>query len=139
MNPSEGFWEGVGASVGQSPGWMVIGAILVIGIIFITAKYIWPGHERIKMKQLEIQQKQAENDAERNRVNAMIAENMEGLRASNDSLATQTAAMTARLNESAERSRDMGSEVHHIRDTTDSTSELVRDIHHHMLGGEGTD
>ena len=24
MNPGDGFWEGVGQSVGSSPGWMVI-------------------------------------------------------------------------------------------------------------------
>ena len=32
MQPSDGFWEGVGTSVGSSPGWMVIGALLVVGI-----------------------------------------------------------------------------------------------------------
>lgn len=35
MQPSEGFWEGVGASVGTSPWWMVIGALFVIGVLFV--------------------------------------------------------------------------------------------------------
>ena len=146
MQPSEGFWEGVGTSVGASPGWMVIGALLVVGVLFVVAKYIYPGHKEIKMRELDIRQREAENDADRIKANAALAENMRGLRESNDTLATNTAAMTARLNESAVRSREMGGEVteikdtsRHIRDTTDSTHEIVLDIKHHIIGAEGTD
>lgn len=139
MNPSEGFWEGIGQSVGESPGWMVIGAMLVIGVLFIAAKYIIPSRERIRTRELDIREREAQNDSDRIKANAALAENMRGLQESNDNLAQQNAAMTARLNESADRSRDMGHAVDHIKDTTDATSALVKDIHHRIIGGEGTD
>lgn len=40
MEPTSDFWGGVGTAVGTSPGWMVVGALLVIGALFVVAKYI---------------------------------------------------------------------------------------------------
>ena len=138
MQPSDGFWEGVGASVGTSPGWMVIGALLVVGVLFVVAKYVYPGHKEIKMRELDIRQKEAENDAERIKANSALAENMRGLRESNDRLAEQSAALFAGIEESKARSRSMGDEVGHIRATTDHTAEQVEDLHRHFFR-EGTD
>ena len=146
MQPSEGFWEGVGTSVGNSPGWMVIGALLVVGILFVVAKYIYPGHKEIKMRELDIRQREAENDAERIKANSALAENMRGLRESNDQLAQQSAALFAGIEESKERSRGMGEEMSHVRETsdhirgtTDETNALVKDIKRRIIGAEGTD
>ena len=146
MQPSDGFWEGVGASVGTSPGWMVIGALLVVGVLFVVAKYVYPGHKEIKMRELDIRQKEAENDAERIKANSALAENMRGLRESNDRLAEQSAALFAGIEESKARSRGMGEDMSHVRSstdhivgTTDETNELVKDIRRHLVGGEGTD
>ena len=138
MQPSEGFWEGVGASVGSSPGWMVIGALLVVGVLFVVAKYIYPGHKELKMRELGIREREAENDAERIKANSALAENMRGLRESNDRLAEQSAALFAGIEESKARSRSMGDEVGHIRATTDHTAEQVEDLHRHFFR-EGTD
>lgn len=138
MQPGEGFWEGVGASVGSSPGWMVIGALLVVGVLFVVAKYIYPGHKELKMRELGIREREAENDAERIKANSALAENMRGLRESNDRLAEQSAALFAGIEESKARSRSMGDEVGHIRTTTDHTAEQVEDIHRHLFR-EGTD
>ena len=138
MQPGEGFWEGVGASVGSSPGWMVIGALLVVGILFVVAKYIYPGHKELKMRELDIRQREADNDSERIKANAALAENMRGLRESNDQLAQQSAALAAGIEESKARSRSMGDEVGHIRATTDHTAEQVEDLHRHFFR-EGTD
>lgn len=146
MQPSDGFWEGVGASVGTSPGWMVIGALLVVGVLFVVAKYVYPGHKELKMRELDIRQKEAENDSERIKANAALAENMRGLRESNDQLATQSAALFAGIEESKARSRGMGEDMSHVRETsdhirgtTDETNSLVKDIRRHLVGGEGTD
>lgn len=146
MQPSDGFWEGVGASVGTSPGWMVIGALLVVGVLFVVAKYVYPGHKEIKMRELDIRQKEAENDAERIKANAALAENMRGLRESNDQLAQQSAAVFAGIEESKARSRGMGEDMSHVRSatdhivgTTDETNELVKDIKRRIIGAEGTD
>lgn len=139
MQPSEGFWEGVGNSVGTSPGWMVIGALLVVGVLFVVAKYIYPGHKEIKMRELDIRQREADNDAERIKANAALAENMRGLRESNDSIARQFSAQTAGIEESKARSREMGGKVDRIDSTTQHTDTLVEDIHRRIIGAEGTD
>ena len=149
MQPSDGFWEGVGASVGTSPGWMVIGALLVVGVLFVIAKYIYPGHKELKLRELEIREREAKNDSDRIKANAALAENMRGLRESNDQLAKQSAALTAGIEESKTRSRSMGDEVahtkesvDHIRDTTDDTCAMVREIHSVVVvphRAEGTD
>ena len=146
MQPSEGFWEGVGTSVGTSPGWMVIGALLVVGVLFVVAKYIYPGHKELKMRELGIREREAENDAERIKANSALAENMRGLRESNDHLAEQSAALFAGIEESKARSRGMGEDMSHVRETsdhirgtTDETNSLVKDIRRHIVGGEGTD
>lgn len=149
MQPTDGFWEGVGASVGTSPGWMVIGALLVIGVLFVFAKYVYPGHKEMKMKrdesareikmrELDIRQREAENDSERIKANAALAENMRGLRESNDQLAKQSAALAAGIEESKARSRSMSGAVDRIDSTTQHTDTLVEDIHKHIFR-EGTD
>ena len=138
MQPSDGFWEGVGASVGSSPGWMVIGALLVVGVLFVVAKYVYPGHKEIKLRELEIREREAKNDSDRIKANAALAENMRGLRESNDQLAQQSAALAAGIEESKARSRGMGEDMSHVRETTDHTAEQVEDIHRHLFR-EGTD
>ena len=149
MQPSEGFWEGVGTSVGSSPGWMVIGALFVIGVLFVFAKYVYPGWKEMKMKrdensreikmrELDIRQREADNDSERIKANAALAENMRGLRESNDQLAKQSAALAAGIEESKARSRSMSGAVDRIDSTTQHTDTLVEDIHKHIFR-EGTD
>lgn len=149
MQPSDGFWEGVGAGIANSPGWMVIGALLVIGVLFVFAKYVYPGWKELKMKrdesareikmrELDIRQREAENDSERIKANAALAENMRGLRESNDQLAKQSAALAAGIEESKARSRSMSGAVDRIDSTTQHTDTLVEDIHKHIFR-EGTD
>ena len=150
MNPSEGFWEGVGAGIGQSPWWALLGAMLIGGALFVVAKYIYPGYKEMKMKrdesareirmrELDIREREAQNDADRIKANAALAENMRGLRESNDQLAQQSAMLVAGIEESKARSRGMGDKVDHIDRTTSHTDTLVEDIHRHIIGGEGTD
>ena len=146
MEPSTDFWSGVGTGVANSPGWMVVGAILVIGALFVWAKYVHPDNKEIRLREIEVREREAQNDAERIKANSALAENMRGLRESNDHLAQQSAALAAGIEESKTRSRGMGEKVDrmastadHIRDTTDHTHELVEDIRHHLIGGEGTD
>lgn len=146
MQPSDGLWDGVGAGIANSPGWMVVGTVLVIGVLFVVAKYIYPGHKELKMRELGIREREAENDAERIKANSALAENMRGLRESNDRLAEQSAALFAGIEESKTRSRGMGEDMSHVRETsdhirgtTDETNSLVKDIHRHIIDGEGTD
>lgn len=139
MEPGTGFWEGVGAGVADSPGWMVVGSLLVVGVLFIVAKYIVPSVERTKSRELDIRERETQNDSDRIKANAALAENMRGLRESNDTLAQQNAALVAAIEESKARSREMGGKVDRIDSTTQHTDTLVEDIHNHLIGREGTD
>lgn len=142
MEPTGDFWGGVGEGVARADGWMVVAAItlivLVIGVLFVVSKYIYPGHKELRLRELGIREREAENDAERIKANSALAENMRGLRESNDRLAEQSAALFAGIEESKARSRSMGDDVGHIRSTTDHTAEQVEDIHRHLFR-EGTD
>ena len=139
MEPGAGFWEGVGTGIADSPGWMVVGALLVVGVLFVVARYLYPGIKEVKRRELDIREREAENDASRIKANAALAENMRGLRESNDTLAKQSAALAAGIEESKARSRGMGDKVDHIDRTTSHTDTLVEDIHNHLIGREGTD
>ena len=139
MEPTGDLWAGVGTSVATSPGWMVVGALLVVGALFVVARYIYPGVKEVKLRELDIREREAENDASRIKANAALAENMRGLRESNDTLAKQSAALAAGIEESKARSRGMGDKVDHIDRTTSHTDTLVEDIHNHLIGREGTD
>ena len=139
MEPTGDFWGGVGSSVATSPGWMVVGALLVVGVLFVWAKYVHPDNKEIKLRELEVREREAQNDAERIKANAALAENMRGLRDSNDALAQQSAALAAGIEESKVRSRSMGDKVDRIDATTQHSDTLIEDIHRHFIGGEGTD
>lgn len=142
MEPSGDFWAGVGEGVSRADGWMVVAAItlivLVIGALLVYAKYVTPSRERIRSRELDIREREAQNDADRIKANSALAENMRGLRESNDRLAEQSAALFAGIEESKARSRNMGDDVGHIRSTTDHTAEQVKDIHRRLFR-EGTD
>ena len=143
MEPTGDFWSGVGAGVSRADGWMVVAAITLIalvgGALLVYAKYVTPSRERIRSRELDIREREAQNDADRIKANSALAENMRGLRESNDRLAEQSAAMFAGIEESKTRSRAMGGTIDRIDQTTSHTDVLVEDIHRHIIGGEGTD
>lgn len=131
MEPTGDLWSGVGTAVGTAEGWMVVGALLVLGALFVVAKYIVPSRERIKMRELDIRERESQNAA-------ALTESMRGLKESNDSIAREFASQTAGIEESKVRSRAMGEDMGHVRRTTDHTAEQVDEIHHYIFR-EGTD
>lgn len=137
MQPSESFWDGVGTGIGQSPWWALLGALLIVATVFLVARYIYPGHKEIRMRELDIREREALNDSERIKANTALAENMRGLRESNDTLSTTNAAMLARLDESAAHSREMGDTVSETNEIVKHTDSIVSDIHRRILR-EGT-
>ena len=148
MEPTDGFWGGVGSGIANSPGWMVVVSLLIIGVLFVWAKYVHPDNKEIKLRELEVREREAQNDRDRIKANAALAENMRGLRDSNDALAQQSAALAAGIEESKVRSRSMGEDVaaakensDHIRETADETKDMVREIHAVVVPRkrEGTD
>ena len=150
MEPTGDFWGGVGSSVATSPGWMVVGALLVVGVLFVVAKYIYPGHKEIKMRELDIRQMEAENARAQVESNRALAEQTRSAGAKVDALVVQNAELAAGIEESKSRSRGMGEDMSrvretsdHIRDTTDHTAEKVDEMHSIIVQGkfrpEGTD
>ncbi|MDM8289091.1 hypothetical protein QUW41_07220 [Slackia piriformis] len=134
MQPTEDFWGGVGQAVGSSPGWMVVAAILVIGMLFIIAKYIWPSRERINMRKLDIREREAQNDSDRIKANAALAEQqqqtnllIDGMRQSLDESRASLSVLTAEINTSRNSSQRMGSLVEHIDKIAESTEGTVID------------
>ena len=146
MEPTGELWSGVGQGIANSPGWMVVGALLVVSVAYIVAKYIVPSHEKVRMRRLDIEQQQAQTDAERVKANAMLAEQqrqtnvlIDGMRQSLDASTAHTDVLVAELRGSRDRSHAMGERVERIDQTTSHTDVLVEDIHRHIVGGEGTD
>ena len=134
MQPTEGFWGGVGQAVGSSPGWMVVAAILVIGMLFIIAKYIWPSRERINMRKLDIREREAQNDSDRIKANAALAEQqqqtnllIDGMRQSLDESRASLNVLTAEINSSRNGSQRMGERVEHIDAVTTGAADVVAD------------
>ena len=116
---------------------MVVGALLVLGALFVVARYIVPSRERIKMRELDIREREAQNAS-------ALSENMRGLKESNDAIAREFSAQTAGIEESKARSRAMGEDMArvrddtaHVRETTDRTAGQVDEIRRYLF--EGTD
>lgn len=135
MEPTGDFWSGVGQGVSRADGWMVVVAItlivLAIGTLFVIAKYIYPGHKEIKMRELDIREREADNQQ-------ALAEGLQSAVESNRFIAREFAAQNAGIEESKARSREMGGKVDRIDSTTQHTDTLVEDIHKHIFR-EGTD
>lgn len=144
MQPTDSFWTGAGEAVGNSPGWMVVGTVLVIGVLLIVAKYIVPSLEKTRMRRLDIEQQRVQNDADRIKANAMLSESMrqtntliDGMRQSLDSARASSDLLASEVHGSRDSSRRMGETVAHA-------AEQVDDIHRVIVrqkGGycEGTD
>jgi len=135
MQPTDSFWSGVGESVGTSPGWMVIGAALIIGILFIAAKYLIPSRERIKGRELDIREREAQNDADRIKANAMLAESqrqtntlIDGMRQSLDASSARIDVIVTEIHGSRDGSKRMGETVEHTHEIVAHTAEQVDDI-----------
>ena len=122
---------------------MVVGALLVVGVLFVVAKYIYPGHKEIKMRELDIRQMEAENARAQVESNRALAEQTRSAGAKVDALVVQNAELAAGIEESKSRSRGMGEDMSRIRATTDHTAEKVDEMHSIIVQGkyrpEGTD
>ena len=143
MEPTGDFWAGVGQGIADSPGWMIVGTVLVIGALFVVAKYIYPGHKEIKMRELDIRQMEAENARAQVESNRALAEQTRSAGAKVDALVVQNAELAAGMEESTARSRGMGEDMSHvreaadhIRDTTDHTAEKVDEMHSILVQGK---
>ena len=143
MEPTNEFWGGVGQAVSASPGWMVVGGILAIGLLYITARYIVPAVKEVKMRRLDIEQRQADTDAERVRANQALAEQqrqtnllVDGMRQSLDASSARIDVRVTEIHGSRDGSRKMGGVIDRVDMTTQHTDTLVEDIHRHIVGGD---
>lgn len=134
MQPTEGFWGGVGQAVGSSPGWMVVFSLLIVGVLFIVARYYWPYRQTINMRKLDIRDREAQNDSDRIKANAALAEQqqqtnllIDGMRQSLDESRASLNVLTAEINSSRTGSQRMGERVEHIDVVTTGAADVVAD------------
>ena len=123
MQPTSDFWASLGTAITDSPSWMVVGTILVIGSLFVLAKYALPSHERLKTKKLEIEQKQAENDEERIKVNAQLAE-------THAQSNLVVSALQKSVDSSTEVTRTLVEMMRDTRDETETISDTIVKVDH---------
>lgn len=137
MEPTDGFWNGVGTGIADADGWMLVIAITVItvtiGVVWLWARHIRPSKERVEMRELDIREHEARNDEERIKANAALAEQMSALRSSNEQIAQRFAETHAGIEESKVRSREMGGKIDRIDSATEHTDALVSELHKHLL------
>ena len=134
MQPTDDFWAGTGAAIANSPGWMVVVGVCVIAVAFIVAytygKYVRPSRERMQARELDVREHEAQNDSERIKANATLAEAqrqtnllVDGMRQSLDASTSHTDVLVSELRGSRDRSREMGERVWRI----DSVSARIDD------------
>lgn len=150
MEPGEDFWAKIGEGVANSPSGLVLGALAVIALAVVVAKWGLPVYERIRTRQLDIEQRRAESDdaaakaldeRERERIRVtqrQVAAQEESTRAL-EALSTQTAALNAQIEESKSRSRDMGRRVDEAAETVGRVAVQVDEIHAVVVRGVASD
>ena len=100
---------------------------IVIGVVYAWARYVHPDNKEVRLRELALREKEAENARDRIKANIALAENMRGLKESNDSIAQYLAATSAGIDESKARSREMGGKIDRIDSTTSHTRETAED------------
>lgn len=140
MEPGDGFWDGLGSAMAGAPSGLVLGALAVIALAVVVARWGLPVYERIRTRQLDIEQRRVESDEaaakalderERERIRTtqrQIAAQEESTRAL-EALSTQTAALNAQIEESKDRSRDMGRRVDDAAEAIGHVASQVDEIH----------
>ena len=140
MEPGSEFWAKVGEGVANSPSGLVLGALAVIALAVVVAKWGLPVYERLRSRRLDIEQARAESEdraaraldeRERERIRVtqrQVAAQEESTRAL-EALSTQTAALNAQIEESKSRSRDMGRMVSEAGETIGHVATQVDEIH----------
>ena len=153
MQPGEGFWEGVGTGLSSAEGNVLVVCVALVAVLFVVVRWGLPTYKELREKRLDIERMRAESEAERVRANQALADAqaqtnilVDGMRQSLDASTAHTDVLVAELRGARDRSREMGGDVadikdvsYHIRDTTDSTHDIVMDIKQHIIGGEGTE
>lgn len=140
MEPGSEFWAKVGEGVANSPSGLVLGALAVIALAVVVARWGLPVYERLRSRKLdndryriEVDERAAkaldERERERIRVTQrQVAAQEESTRAV-EALSTQTAALNAQIEESKSRSRDMGRMVSEAGEAIGHVATQVDEIH----------
>ena len=115
-------------SLGSSSPWFV----LVIGILVIAtglAIKIYPLWYNIQVERLHLDREKETRHQEEVKISAQFLEQTKRSNVATESLATQTAVLSAQLEASMRHSEDMGEKVDDIHDTTKAMKVQVNDIH----------
>lgn len=147
LQPSD---EIIGKAIETAPeGWALV-AFAIVATLFVIVKWALPLIKELREKRMDIERYRIEvdeksaaalDDRERERIRntQALVEQQRQTNENTKALTTVMVALQGRLEESADRSRDMGAKVDGIDATTRHTDDLVADIHNHIFNPEGTD
>ena len=138
----------VEAARNSPEGWAVV-AFAVVAVLFVLVRWGLPVIKELKEKRLDVERYRIEvdekaqsalDDRERERIKTTqaLAEQQRQTNENTKALTTVMTALQARMEESANRSHEMGDRVERIDTTTSHTDGLVAEMHRHMFR-EGTD
>lgn len=149
MQPSDGFWDGVGTGLGESPWWAIVALLLVVIVLVFVAKAWLPewrqdrsDRRKIEARRVELEAKAQEDSDVQARDRIKLTERQ--LDIQNDqtraleNLTAQTQLLNAKLEASQKRSSHMGDVVDSMDGKIDHMSERVDELHEivsHKLGG----
>lgn len=146
--PTDSFWDGVGKSIENASGDIVVAAVLAVAIVFLVVKYYIPERKEQKKFQAEMQQKRLELEIKQQQDNADIQrENIEqkarelqilsGVQATQETLVTMVGdvnvnlkVLLERIDDSKSHSQNLVSTQGKIQDDVSIIKEQVCDIHH---------
>lgn len=142
--------EVIGKVIELSPaGWPII-AVAVVAVLVVLAKWWLPewrkdreGRRELERRRLELDAKAQEDSDAQARERIRLTEKQLDVQSDQtramEAIASQMAVINANFTASAKRSAGMGDKVDHIDATTTESNSILKDIRHHLIGGEGTD
>lgn len=146
--PTESFWDGVGKSIENASGDIVVAAVLAVAIVFLVVKYYIPErkeqkkfHAEMQQKRLELEIKQQQDNADIQRENieqkARELQILSGVQATQEMLVTMVGdvnvnlkVLLERIDDSKSHSQNMVNTQGKIKDDVSIIKEQVHDIHH---------
>lgn len=130
-------------------GWVVV-AVAIVAVLVVLAKWWLPewrkdreGKREIEKRRVELEAKAQEDSDAQARDRIKLTERQLDIQDNQtralEALTKQMVIINANFEASAARSGKMGETVTRIDATTTESNSILKDIRHHLIGGEGTD
>lgn len=149
MQPSQGFWDGIGSGLSAAPGWLILLALFLVAVLFVLAKWWLPEWRQdrsdrrvIESRRVELEAKAQQDSDSQARERIKLTERQLDIQSDQtralENLTAQTQLLNAKIEASQTRSAHMGDVVDVMDGKIDHVSNRVDEIHQmvsHSLGG----